>query len=56
MPGADSALIHLFYCLQLCFSSSVMVSVYYETKINQCKMPGSHNSVAEDSGQLFDAL
>jgi hypothetical protein len=33
-----------------------MVSVYYETKINQCEISGSHSSDAEDSDQIFDAL
>ena len=33
-----------------------MVSVYCEPKINQCEIPGSDSSAAEDSGQVFDAL
>jgi len=33
-----------------------MVSVYYETQINQYVIPESDSSVAEGSGQVFDAL
>jgi hypothetical protein len=33
-----------------------MVSVYYETKINQCLISGSRSGVAKDSGQVYDAL
>jgi hypothetical protein len=32
-----------------------MISVHYETIINQCGTLGSHSSVAEDSGQVCDA-
>jgi hypothetical protein len=56
MPGADSALVHLFDHLQSCFSSSVMVTVCYETKINQCEISDSHRGVAEDSRQTCDSL